>query len=272
MLNYSVLMSVYYKENPRYLEEAMLSILNQTVQTNDFVLVCDGPLTEGLELVIASMEELFGENLNINRLEKNSGLGNALNFGLKRCKNELVARMDSDDISLPNRIEKQLELFSNDEELSIASGTVNEFQEKEDKLSGRRIVPETNEEIIRFSKSRNPFNHPAVMFKKSHIEEVGSYSERFHLFEDYYLWIRLLIRGRKGRNIQEPILAMRVPPQLYLRRGGWTYAKDLLAFNKWLKQEKWIGTKEYLKYALPHALVCILPNSIRKLIYQGLRS
>lgn len=270
--SYSVLMSVYIKENPIYLREAMMSIYYQTIPTGDFVLVCDGPLTSNLEDTINEMRALFGNALKVHRLEKNVGLGNALNFGLSKCKNELVARMDSDDISLPERIEKQLAIFEKHPEISIVSSVINEFQDSPALITGKRMVPERHEEIVSFSKSRNPFNHPSVLFKKSHIEEVGGYSEEFHLFEDYYLWIRLLLAGKKGYNVQKPELLMRVPSQLYLRRGGWRYAKDLLRFNQWMLRKNWIGYKEYLLSAIPHAIVCVLPNFIRKMVYQLLHS
>lgn len=268
--NYSVLMSVYYKEKPDFLREAMKSILHQSVPTDDFVLICDGPLTPELDSVILDMQAAFGEVLHVFRLEKNVGLGNALNFGLKQCRNELVARMDSDDISLPDRITLELEVFEKYPELSIVSGTIEEFSDSPEKITGLRKVPESHADIVQFSKTRNPFNHPCVLFKKTDIEKVGGYDERFPLFEDYYLWVRLLQSGYKGRNLQTPLLLMRTPAEMYLRRGGAKYAKDLLAFYRWLKQTRWIGMKELLFSALPHAMVCVLPNGVRKFIYKKL--
>lgn len=118
-MDYSVLMSVYHKERPEFLRQAMESIAKQTVPTNDFVLVCDGPLNEQLDEVIAQMQDMFGQLLHVVRLEKNMGLGNALNIGIQHCKNDLVARMDSDDISRPDRCERQLRIFSERSELDI---------------------------------------------------------------------------------------------------------------------------------------------------------
>ena len=108
---YSVLMSVYYREKPEFLRQSMESILHQTVPTDDFVLVCDGPLNPELDAVIAQMQQAFGPVLYVLRLKQNGGLGKALNAGIQHCKNELVARMDSDDISRPDRCEKQLKVF-----------------------------------------------------------------------------------------------------------------------------------------------------------------
>lgn len=109
---YSVLMSVYSKENPTWLRLAIESMQTQTLPTSDFVLVCDGPLTPELDGVIAEKQRQMGETLTVVRLEKNVGLGNALNEGIKHCRNELVARMDSDDIAYPDRCEKQVAIFN----------------------------------------------------------------------------------------------------------------------------------------------------------------
>lgn len=125
--NYSVLMSVYYKENPEYLRQSMQSIYDQTISTDNFVVVCDGPLTEALDAVLAEMQEKFSSRLYIHRLPKNGGLGNALNEGMKHCANELIARMDSDDISRPERCEKELKYLIQHPEISIVGGFIEEF-------------------------------------------------------------------------------------------------------------------------------------------------
>ena len=270
--NYSVLMSVYYKEHAEYLQTAIDSIWEQTIPTDDFVLVCDGPLNAELDAVIESMQASHADNFHVIRLEKNSGLGIALNDGLKHCKHEIVARMDSDDIAFPDRCERQLKVFEDYPESSLCSGTVIEFLDTVENVVGKRELPVTYEEIVSFSHKRNPCNHPSVMFKKSAVEAAGGYIEKYHLFEDYYLWVRMLMNGAKARNIKEPILYMRTPSDLYMRRGGKAYAKDMLAFHGWLKDEGWISTGPYLTGAIPHALVCVLPNNLRGLIYKALHA
>lgn len=163
---YSVLMSVYHREKPEYLKQAIESIQAQTLQTDDFVLVCDGLLNDALDKVIAAKQQEMGTMLNVVCLAKNAGLGNALNEGIKHCKNELVARMDSDDIAYPNRCEKQLAVFDEHPEVSICSGIVEEFTTDPNTVDAKRVPPETNAEIVEFAKKRNPFNHPCVMYKK----------------------------------------------------------------------------------------------------------
>ena len=265
--NYSVLMSVYFKEQPNNLRQAMESIRQQTVPTDDFVLVCDGPLTDGLNAVIGEEQEKLGSVLHVLRLEKNEGLGNALNEGLKFCRNELVARMDSDDISRLERCEKQMGLFERYPEISLSSGTVSEFIDDPADSTGKREVPITDEEIRVFSRKRNPMNHPCVMFRKSAVEKAGGYKETYHLFEDYYLWVRMLMKGFKARNSKDILLDMRSPADMYLRRGGKKYADDMLRFHRWLKKSGWSSEAEYLTGAVPHAVVCVLPNGVRKLVY-----
>lgn len=269
--NYSVLMSVYYKENPEYLRTSMESMFNQSVPTNNFVLVCDGELNKSLDAVIAEMQSKHNNVLQIVRLEKNSGLGNALNEGLKHCKNELVARMDSDDISTLERCKKQLQAFQENDLLAICSGTIEEFETTPDQIKCKRKLPLKNDDIRAFSKKRNPFNHPAVMFKKAVVISVGGYTEKYHLFEDYDLWVRMLQNGTVSQNLEETLVYMRTPYDMYLRRGGKKYAQDMLRFHMWLRRSGWTSKADYFTGATPHAVVCVLPNRLRKMVYAALR-
>lgn len=269
---YSVLMSVYYKEKPEYLKQAIESIQTQTFPTDDFVLVCDGPLNDGLDAIIAEKQQEMGDILNVVRLAKNGGLGNALNEGIKHCKNELVARMDSDDIAYSNRCEKQVTLFASDHRVSLSSGVVYEFETNPASVTGIRRLPCEYQEIVAFSHKRNPMNHPCVMFKKSAVQTAGGYQEKYHLFEDYDLWIRMLQNGYRAQNLPEVLLYMRAPADMYLRRGGIAYVKDMLRFHWWMHENGWTSLAEFSTGALPHALVCIMPNNMRGMIYKMLHS
>lgn len=265
--NYSVLMSVYYKERPEFLRQAMESIYAQTVKTNDFILVCDGPLNDDLDIVIAEMQKKFGAVLHVHRLAKNGGLGNALNIGMNDCKNELVARMDSDDIAYPDRCKKQLLAFKQNPGVSVCSGIVEEFTNDPNIVDTKRVPPETNAEIIEFAKSRNPFNHPCVMYKKSVIEAVGSYQD-FYLLEDYYLWLRVLIAGYEGYNIQEPLLRMRAGNGMYKRRSGWKYAKTQIRLFTYMKKKHFIDFKTYIVSCIVRTGSALAPNWLRKFMYK----
>ena len=185
--DYSVLMSVYKNEKADYLRIAMNSMWNQTVVTNDFVLICDGPLTDELDEVIKDMQLLHPDELHVIRLKQNRGLGRALRAGVLECKNELIARMDSDDISRPNRCEKELEVFASDPEISIVSTALEEFNEIEEgetvpkTVTAVRAVPETHEEIYAFAKKRCPFNHPVVMYRKKDVRLNEKVTATFQL-------------------------------------------------------------------------------------------
>lgn len=264
---YSVLMSVYHKEKPEYLKQGIASIQAQTLPTDDFVLVCDGPLNDALDAVIAKKQQEMGKTLNVVRLAKNGGLGNALNEGIKHCKNELVARMDSDDIAYQDRCEKQIAVFYKHPEVSICSGIVEEFTSTPDVVDAKRVPPEAHEEIVEFAKKRNPFNHPCVMYKKSAVEAVGSYQD-FYLLEDYYLWLRMLMAGYQGYNIQESLLHMRAGSDMYLRRAGWKYAKTQARLFKFMKSQGFIDEGQYIKSCVIRSGSALAPNWLRKLMFE----
>lgn len=265
--NYSVLMSVYYKEKPEYLKQALESIHLQTFSTNDLVLVCDGVLNPELDSVIAEKQKEMGPALNVVRLAKNGGLGKALNEGIDHCKNELIARMDSDDIAYQNRCEKQMAIFNSHPNVSICSGIVEEFSVSPENVEAKRIPPETNDEIVEFAKERNPFNHPCVMYKKSAVKAVGSYQD-FYLLEDYYLWLRMLMAGYQGYNIQEPLLHMRAGADMYRRRAGLKYAQKQVALFKFMKNTGFISTSQYARSCVIRSVSALAPNWLRKFMFE----
>ncbi len=266
-MNYSVLMSVYQKEKPEYLKQSMDSIWDQTVQTNDFVLVCDGPLTLELDRIIDEMEIKHKEILKVVRLSENKGLGIALNEGLKHCKNEFVARMDSDDISRKDRCERQLKIFEGNPEISIISGTIEEFVSNPKDVEALRILPQYQEDILSFSKKRNPFNHPCVMYKKNAVEAAGGYQD-FYLLEDYYLWIRMLNNGAIGYNIKEPLLWMRAGTGMYKRRSGLKYALSQKKLFRYMREIGYISYLQYIKSTVVRMIGAIIPTKIRAIVYK----
>ena len=266
MTTYSVLMSVYFKEKPDFLKQSMCSIWKQSAQTNDFVLVCDGPLGEELNAVIQDMQKLFGDVLHVVRLAENGGLGHALNEGMKYCKNDLIARMDSDDIAYPDRCERQLKIFEKFPSVSISSGIVQEFTQSTAYIDTKRIPPETQEEILLFAKKRNPFNHPCVMYRKSAVQAAGGYQD-FYLLEDYYLWIRMLMNGVIGYNLQEPILWMRAGRDMYKRRAGWRYAQSQRKLFAFMYHNNFITFSMYVMSSAVRGISSMLPNCIRQTLF-----
>lgn len=264
---YSVLISLYSKESDRCLDESLNSIFLQTLPPDQIVLICDGPIGEELEKVIEFYREKYPTILEVYRLKENKGLGNALNFGLKKTKNEYVARMDADDVSVSNRCEIQLSFLASG--YDIVGSNIAEFIDKIENTIGFRNVPENHDEIKLYLKKRNPFNHPSVMFKKSKVLAVGSYKSNFRL-EDYYLWIDMLKFGCKGYNVQEPLLFMRVTPDMYKRRSGTALVKSLYNLRIYMLKLGMIKKMEFLSIIIIQTTLALLPNKLRGIIYRFL--
>lgn len=263
----SLLMSVYIKEKPEYFRQSLKSALNQTVKVKEIVLILDGQITDELQDVIIDFKKENLEILKVVPLENNVGLGKALAIGVEICKYDLIARMDTDDIMLPTRIEKQFSEFVDNPELTIIGSNIDEFYDSPESTIGKRIVPETNEEIRNFSKKRNPFNHMTVMFKKKAVLDVGNYQPMMG-FEDYYLWARLLKAGYEGKNIQESLVYARTGADMYARRGGKKYFIDGLKGRKAIYHAGLGSISDYLISCSAHIVVSLLPNKIRGQIYE----
>lgn len=270
MEKYSVLMSVYYKEKAEYFRLAVESMLNQTISPDDFVIVCDGPLTEELEREITFFTTRYPGLFQIIRLEKNSGLGKALNQGITYCKNEFVARMDSDDISLPDRIENQFKVFDNNPVVSVVGGQIAEFEYDPAEIKAYRIVPCSYADILKRVKSRNPVNHMTVMFKKSVIVNAGGYPD-IHLFEDYALWATLIAEKKIFINVEHLCCYMRTGEGMYSRRGGASYFKSIKKIEKLLLKKKLISYPQYIvNLAVRFFGSIVVSDSIRKYLYKKL--
>ncbi len=270
-MKFSVLMSIYKKEEPKYLNRAMQSIWDeQTVKPDEIVLVQDGPLTDGLYEAIEEWKVKIGGSFKTVPLDKNVGLGEALNAGIKHCSYELIARMDTDDISIPNRFEKQLKAFE-DKDIDVCSAWISEFEDDENEVISYRKLPETHEEIVKYSKMRSPLNHAVTMFKKSVVEKAGGYKHMLWM-EDYYLWARMILNGANLYNLQDTLLNVRAGNSMLVRRGGLSYVKAEVTFLNELKKIGYLTTIEYLKNILIKVPIRLLPKELLKSVYGLLRS
>lgn len=260
---YSVLMSLYKKEKPEYLRLAIDSMINQTVPPDEIVIVEDGPLTDELYAVLDEYPMLHRV-----KNETNLGLGLALNAGLKKCKNELVTRMDTDDCSKPERCEKQLEFLNSNPDISVVGGQIEEFIELPDHIVAKRIVPLKDIELKEFNKKRCPFNHVTVMFKKKDIIEAGSYQDWFWN-EDYYLWIRLALAGKKFANLPDVLVLVRTGEDMYQRRGGIKYFQSEAKLQKFMLDNNIINKPRYLiNISERLVLQVLMPNKLRGWIFR----
>ncbi len=260
---YSVLMSLYKKENPEYLRLAIDSMLNQTVAPDEIVLVEDGPLTDELYAVLDEYPMLHRI-----KNETNLGLGLALNVGLKECRNELVARMDTDDCSKPDRCEKQLQRFLEKPYLAIVGSHIDEFVDDISNVISQRIVPTTSEEIYKFAKKRSAFNHPAVMYSKTSVLENNGYAD-LKRNQDVDLFGRMQFNGYKAENIDEALLWFRSSDELAKRRKSWQNTWSYIATIR----EFWkMGYSSFIDYAIvgiAQTGMYLMPIKLQNYIYKN---
>ena len=267
-IKFSVLMSVYFKESPSYLEAALSSIFTQTVMPDEVVLVEDGPLTSELDETINKFEKEYPTILKVVKFETNRGLGQALHDGLIECSNEIVFRMDTDDIAHKDRFEKQLKIFK-EKDVDAVGSNITEFDETMTNITSHRIVPEQDEDIKKMAKSRNPINHMAIAFKKQAVIESGNYLDMMY-FEDYYLWVRMMSKGYTFYNIQEELIDVRGGNDMIKRRGGKKYIKPIINFEKAILKLGYISKFEYLKNTTKRIIGSLIPNRLRFFLYKKL--
>ena len=264
---FSVCMSVYRNDKPEDFRTAVESIYYQTVPPDEIVLVVDGPIPEALEQVVDSLEQEM-KLQKIIRLPENKGHAIARQTGLDAASNDLIAIMDSDDISVANRFEKELSIFQKYPNVTVVGGNINEFIDNPENVISSRVVPQNDAEIKSYLKSRCPMNLVTVMFRKSEIMAVGGYLD-WHCNEDYYLWIRLAINKSQFYNIQEILVNARVGKEMYQRRGGWRYFKSEAALQKYMWKKDIISLPRFFFNVTGRFAVQVLtPNKVRGFIFQ----
>jgi glycosyltransferase involved in cell wall biosynthesis len=266
----SVLMSVYYKDNAGYLAESLNSVFQQTLQPDEVVLVQDGPLSDELLVVAAQAVKEHGDLLKVIPLPVNVGLQNALNEGLKHCSGEWVARMDADDVCLPERFKVQMEHLAEDPDIDVIGSWIDERDEKLETSIACRKVPQQNDKIIAYAKWRNPMNHMTVMFRKDAVLAAGGYPDCLK-FEDYALWATMLKEGFIFANIPRVLLLARTGEDFYDRRSGWDYfhyERRLLAY---LLKIRFVNIFEFTVNFLVRFCCRILPRPAVRFIYDVLR-
>lgn len=268
-MGYSVLMTVYKGDSPVFFQRSLSSMIGQTVPSDDIVVVEDGPIPESLRCVIQDFKDQ-GYPINAIELPQNVGLGLALNRGLARCKHDLVARMDADDVSLPQRCEQLLAVFRADPTLDIVGSPVLEFQGSETNITGVRDVPKTNEDIHRFARRRDPFNHPAVMYKKQSVLRYGPYGD-YRKNQDTDLWIKMLSQGCRGANTKEPLLLFRFDEATLGKRKNWQNTKSLIGIRHTAYKTGFSSFVDWFVVAAVQLGMYALPVGFQKAVYTMLR-
>lgn len=263
-MKFSVSMCVYHGDHAAFFDEALASVYNQTLQPNEVVLTVDGPVSEGIDAVINKYQQ--SENMKVVRLDKNMGHGIARRTGLANCSYELVAIADADDVNVQTRFEKQVKCFENNPSLSAVSSGCYHFAGTVENVLYEETLPETNIEIISFMKKRCPLCQASTMFRKSMVEKAGGYQDWYHA-EDYYLWIRMYLKGAVFANTHDSLLYVRSNPDYIDRRGGWRYFKSLVRLYTFMLKNRVIGVPIYL-YNVSTRFVAqvLLPGSLRAIL------
>ena len=268
-MKFSICTSVYRNDNPEYVRQAFDSLIWQTLRPDEIVVVIDGPVPEALYSLVQEYTDKYPV-FKIVEFKDNRGLGQAMRTAVEVAKYDIVARMDSDDIAVPNRFEEQLMFLEKNPDITVVGGQIDEFIDSPGNIVGSRIVPQCNEDIYKYIKSRCPFNHMTVMFRKADVLAVGNYQD-WHYNEDYYLWIRMAEAGCKFANLPDTLVNVRVGKDMYQRRGGWKYFRSEAGLQRYMLQRKIISLPRYLYNVFGRFVIQVaMPNGLRGFVFQNL--
>ncbi|MGC3874650.1 glycosyltransferase [Halomonas sp. GXIMD04776] len=269
-MTFSVLISVYHRENPEYLRQAINSIWDdQALKPNQIVLVKDGPLTFDLNAVVQDWTKRLDEVMTIVELPQNVGLGAALNAGLKQCRHELVARMDTDDIALPERFEKQVSFMESNPDIAASSAILEEWDENFNSVINIRYLPENHCDIVRLARSRSPLSHPLAIFRKDVVLAVGGYPPLWK-GQDYALWSLLIKKGYNLANLPDLLLKMRTGTGLVERRG-WEYFKHEAKLLQFQRSIGFLGFYTFHRNLILKCALRLSPSLVKRLAYKYAR-
>lgn len=265
-MKFSVLMSVYIKEKPAYLHECLESLGKQSLLPSEIVIVEDGAITNELKNLIAKYSEILP--IKSVKLTENRGLAEALNEGLKHCSNELVARMDTDDVSLPHRFERQIKFMIENPLVAVSSAWLEERDQQMNEIFFVKKLPSSHEDILRFSKRRNPISHPVSIFRKTAVMSVAAYPKIFP--EDYALWSLMLVKGHRFENMPETLLYMRTGSD-FIDRRGLDFFKGELGLLKYQRAIGFLNYYEFFTNFLIRAVIRLPPAKVRAFFYKFAR-
>lgn len=267
--SFSVCMSVYHGDNATFFKEAVDSLFTQTRQPDEIVLVVDGPVGDDIDQVISVFERQH-DTFHVVRLEKNSGHAIARQTGLDTAQYEYIAIMDSDDIAVPDRFEKQMAYIETHPEVDALGGQIDEFIGDPSNVVGKRIVPQTDADIKSYLKSRCPMNLVTVVLKKDSVQRAGGYID-WYCEEDYYLWVRMTEQGMTFANLPDNLVNVRVGEEMYQRRGGMKYFKSEARLQKYMYRHGIISLPSYLYNVIGRfAIQVAMPNKVRSFVFQKL--
>lgn len=265
--DFSVLISIYAKEKPDYLDLSLQSIFTNSLFPSEVVLIEDGPVGKELQKVVAKYQRKYPKVLKVFSYEKNRGLGLALADGVKNCSYDLIVRMDADDICHKNRFEREISYLMKHQDIDVLGSFVMEYDNTMSTACALKEVPLQDREIKKYMRTRNPLNHMSVVFRKEKVLSAGNYLPML-FFEDYYLWCRMAKNNCHFANLEEPLVDVRSGLKMIERRGGLKYVKCICQFEWTLWRQQTINTLELIKNIVIRVTVCFLPRHIRKTLYE----
>jgi glycosyltransferase involved in cell wall biosynthesis len=265
---FALLISTYARDSPEFLRQAFHSTVHdQTRRPAQVVLVQDGPVPDTLAEEIARLKQESPVHVDVVEMPVNLGLGPALDAGLRASEHEIVARMDADDVSVPERFEKQLPLIEAGADI-VGSGLW-EFGSSIEDVVGRRTPPTDPDEIRRVIRFRDPFNHPTVVYRRSAVQAAGGYAD-MALMEDYLLFTRMVAGGAVPANLAEPLVHYRVGDGAYARRGGRQLLRSELALQRRFRELGLTTRSQYVRNVAVRGGYRLVPESVRKVAYRRL--
>jgi len=267
-LAYTVLMSIYHDSSSEDLNRCLASLEQQTRQADEIVIVEDGPVNDDVTHCLRS----YSPTLPIRTiaLQNNIGLGGALRVGLLQCKNNIVARVDSDDWSAKQRMELQEDFLANNPSISVVAAQMREWHStRSGPISAVRSVPLTSDKIVRLSRWKNPINHPTVMFRKRDVLECGNYYDQSY-FEDYHLWARMIKQQKLFVNLSQILVDTVVDDDYFRRRGGFRYVLNEISLARSLHKFDFFSTARMLIFILGRLPTRLMPTVYRRIIYKAL--
>ncbi|KFI56830.1 glycosyltransferase [Bifidobacterium choerinum] len=293
---FTLLMAVYGGNSLREVERSVQSsTIEQILPPSQIVIVRDGavpdPVQRYLDTLQSTMSVWFAAEhpdepvpqVTIVPLEENRGLAHALNVGLRHCKYDIVARADSDDVSLPNRFATLIPLFvrrSNAAHTSargrrpidVMGSAIREFSDDEDEPGQIRMLPAEGPELERYARMQSPVHHPSVVFRKSTVLAAGGYPEDSGRFEDYMLWERLMLAHAQFLNVPQTLVLYRTNEAAYERRGGGEMFRDELRLQWRFLRDGFTTPWQFLRNVVIRAIYRVIPTSLRKRAYRSMTS
>ncbi|MGH3446131.1 MAG: glycosyltransferase [Nocardioidaceae bacterium] len=265
---FSLLMSVYGGDDPGFLVAAFRSVVHeQTRPPDDVVLVQDGPVPDALDEQITGLIHESPVSTTLLALEDNLGLGPALDQGMAACAHDIVARMDADDIALPQRFEVQVPIVEGG--VDIVGSSLLEFDDSPEHIVGKRVPPLESGEIIRFARFHQPFNHPTVVYRRSAVQAAGGYRD-LQLMEDYLLFAKMIERGATVANVEEPLVYYRVGAGAYGRRGGVRLLKSEWTLQRRLRSMGFTTRAQFTRNLAVRGGYRLVPEWLRRSAYRRL--